>query len=85
MSEKMNPESGPNPDLVESNRLVVEHKRLDREFDEAEAEIDSFFKESEPFKYPEDDEKITGLIAKRDQIFEDIQRIEQELFDLDTK
>ena len=80
--EKSSPE---NPEQLERNKLVEEHRRLDAEFDVVESEIDSFFRRPGPYRSPEDDAEISGLIAKREKILEEIRKIEQALLDLDTK
>lgn len=83
MTENIKPESGPNPEQLERNRLVEEHRRLDAEYDVIESEIDAFFRRPGLYKAPEDDLEISGLTEKREKILEEIKKIEQELFDLD--
>ena len=85
MPESIKPETGPNPEQVERNRLIEEHRRLDAEFNVVESEIDSFFRRPGPYKKPEDDEEISSLTTKREKILEEIRKIEQTLLDLDTK
>ena len=83
MTENIKPESGPNPEQLEINRLVEEHRRLDAEYAVIESKIDAFFRRPGPYKAPEDDSEISGLTEKREKILEEIKKIEQAIFDLE--
>ena len=83
MPEKFKPESVPNPEQLERNRLVEKHRRLDAEFDVVESKIDSWFRE--PYQGSIDESEISELTERRDKIIEELKEVEQELFDLDMK
>ena len=82
MTENIKQEmSGPSPES-ERNRIIEQHRQLDVEFNTIESKIDSFFRE--PYKGPEDESEIAGLIERRNKIIEELGKIEQTLLDLDA-
>ena len=70
MTENIKPESGLNPEQLERNRLVEEHRQLDAEYDVVESKIDSIFGGgAAAINWNLGDEsEISGLIQRRGKI-----------------
>lgn len=83
MAENIEQKSELNPESLERNRLLEEHRRLGEELDALESKIDSFFRKPGPYR-PEDKSEISGLHNRSQEIVNKLRMLEEELFDLDT-